>query len=168
MESWQHALLDEGVDSVDGARAAGWQQALLEDEDTPPQSWQEALLDDVQAAQHGTEVLQQCTWEADILREGTDDDSDSFQVSSSQEDLSESWWWVPRLRDAVRSITGQRLRLCSPPRALRVVSCCTGGSAEAQVFKARPSRCHTFFRQHRTTLFPEHRSISPLCINEMN
>ena len=62
------------------------------------------------------------------------------RTPSSQSDVVENsdskWWWVSVLREAVEAVTGNTLCSSFPQRPLRVLSCCTGCSAESEVLKA--------------------------------
>ena len=98
-------------------------------------SWEAALLEDAQTGE-----MADATDDADEYREISEDESDSQKTPSSQSDVVENsdskWWWVSVLREAVEAVTGNTLCSSFPQRPLRVLSCCTGCSAESEVLKA--------------------------------
>ena len=98
-------------------------------------SWEAALLEDAQKGE-----MADATDDADEYREISEDESDSQKTPSSQSDVVENsdskWWWVAVLREAVEAVTGKTLCSSFPQRPLRVLSCCTGCSAESEVLKA--------------------------------
>lgn len=81
--------------------------------------------------------------QAACLRSDTDDDSDSEPTQSSPWIEPGGLWWVSRLQTALRSCG-----LDKPPNLttpLKVLSCCTGCSAECEVLKAG-HECTAFVR----------------------
>ena len=124
MERWLcAALADEGDPSSSASTS-------------PPKSWMSALLDDVKVSQDKSLRLQTDTVEADMLREDTDVDSDSFQPSSQEEIADGVSWWLPRLQQAVAHATGKELANSCPQHPVTVVSCCSGSGAEGEVLQA--------------------------------
>ena len=99
-------------------------------------SWEAALLEDARKGEVADEMD-----DADEYRELSEDESDSQKMPSSQGDIVEisnsRWWWVAVLRKAVQVVTGKQINSSFPRRPVRVLSCCTGCSAESEVLKAQ-------------------------------
>ena len=98
-------------------------------------SWAEALLADVQSSQ---ETEEQVLAQVEKARTDTSDASDS-EPSQSDESVLESRWWVSRLRKSMEALglhDSFAAAVQRSGRALRVLSCCTGCSAESEVLKA--------------------------------
>ena len=94
-------------------------------------TWEDALFEDANSVPD-SEVAA----EADDARCLSEDDSDS-QPSSQSECLEATWWWTSALGAAVMEVEGQELQNYIPQRPLRILSCCTGCSAESETLKAR-------------------------------
>jgi hypothetical protein len=100
-------------------------------------AWDDALEEDVRSTQ---ELEHQHIAEADGIRSDTSNESGSEPSQSSPLCVSGTPWWARELHTACKHI-GQTDSFSDhvgmlEQRPLRVVSCCTGCSAECEVMKA--------------------------------
>ncbi len=100
-------------------------------------AWDDALEEDVLSSQ---EIEHQHVAEAEDIRSDTSDDSDSAPSQTSPLASSTTLWWASRLQEACDACGHgahlQEHRELLQKHPLKVISCCTGCSAECEIMKA--------------------------------